>query len=100
MAIGDQKVNSNLSKANSVDEWDYQDDSYPSLASDPCWLQVSVPKSSSTVHGNQQCSNFISSLIKSHYVMVLCFSMLVENWTVWYTETIKYPTVCPIYLIK
>ena len=33
-------------KTSSVHEWDYQDDSYPSLASDPCCFQVSLPSTS------------------------------------------------------
>ena len=35
-----------LVKTSSVHEWDYQDDSYPSLASDPCCFQVSLPSTS------------------------------------------------------
>ena len=62
-------------KTSSVHEWDYQDDSYPSLASDPCCFQVSLPSTS-----------WEPTMLKFHFFLSQDITMVLKkqkkNWAV------------------
>ena len=70
-----------FTKANSVDEWDYQDDSYPSLASDPCWFQVSLPSLLLQFMGT---NNAQISFLLYHKPLRHGLCVWRKNWTVQY----------------